>query len=230
MRFLPILWIVATSCDGGTTDDEGDTSDGDADTDTDTDSDTDTDADTDSDTDADTDAPDTDTDDTDPVLPMEISSPDMIAHNTMPCMQQLPQFAECMPNGQNLNPAIEWINVPAGTVTLALVMDDIDFAPGGNPNDHWAIYNIPVVATGIDQAADGTNPTAMLPAGTEEAMSYSGSCSGGNNTYRWRLFALDASMPLGSADSIADVEAFAALHNLGMATMCHCPQGNCTTY
>ena len=123
MRFLPILWIATASCDDGTTDDDDTHPDGDADTDTDTDSDTDTDADTDSDTDKDADTDVIDTDDTDPVLPMEISSPDMIAHATAPCMQQLPQFAECMPNGQNLNPEIDWVNANTGPLSIAWLGD-----------------------------------------------------------------------------------------------------------
>jgi Raf kinase inhibitor-like YbhB/YbcL family protein len=228
MRLLPTLWIVA-ACGDDTTDDT--TTDA-ADTDTDTDSDTDADADTDTDADTDvTDDTDADTDDTDVPLPMVVSSPDMIAHGTAPCFQQLPKFAECTTfGGDNLNPEIAWTDVPAGTVTLALVLEDMDFLQMGNPFDHWAVYNIPVAATGIDQAASGTNPTAQMPAGAEQTTPYNGSCSNGQNTYRWRLFALDASMPVGSADNVADIEQFASMHSLGLASMCHCPAGDCTVY
>lgn len=42
---------------------------------------------------------------------------------------------------RNISPPLEIKDVPAGTVTLALVMDDPD-APGGT-FDHWLVWNIP---------------------------------------------------------------------------------------
>ncbi|HHO52664.1 MAG TPA: YbhB/YbcL family Raf kinase inhibitor-like protein [Deltaproteobacteria bacterium] len=156
----------------------------------------------------------------------------MIPHSALPCEQQLPQFAECggfFGNGQNLNPRLEWAGVPAGTVTLALLFDDIDYHPGGDPYDHWGVYDIPPTVTFIEQGASGTNPPNNMPEGAQQITPYNGSCSGGNNTYRWRLIALDAASP-GPPQDLAAIEAFAVKHAIAEATMCHCNENNCTSY
>lgn len=230
MRFTVVVLLVACS-NGG---DDGDTApaDGDADTDTDSDTDADTDTDTDGDTDEDTDSDtDADTDTDTDLVAFAVSSPDMQAHSAAPCLQQLPNFFECAGfDGENLNPQIEWVGVPAGTVSVALLLDDMSFAPGGNPFDHWAAYNIPAATTQIDQAASGTNPTASMPAGSMQTNPYAGPCSDGANTYRWRLVALDSDIPAGMADSIAEIETYATTHSLGFTSMCHCPQNDCLAY
>lgn len=227
MRSLAIVWFAA--CSGKDADEPpADTDLEPADTDTDTDGDTD--GDTDTDTDADADADTTPTGDTG-VAPFVLTSPDMVAHPDQPCLQQLPQFAECRNfGGDNLNPELVWSGVPAGTVSLALVLEDVVFAPGGNPYDHWAVYNIPPTVTGIPARSSGTDPTGVFPAGAEQTTSYNGSCSDGENTYRWRLVAFDAVIPT-NVQNVADIEAFAAAgHYLGGAEMCHCPEGNCVYY
>ncbi|MEM6930990.1 MAG: YbhB/YbcL family Raf kinase inhibitor-like protein [Myxococcota bacterium] len=226
MLVLSLVALVMVGCTG---DDPKADSAPEMDADTDADSDSDTDADTDSDTDADADA-DTDADtDADPVV-FTLSSPDMVPHTALPCEQQLPQAAECMFfGGDNLNPRLEWTGVPAGTVTLALLFDDVDFQPTGDPFDHWGVYDIPPTASFIEQGASGTGPTGTMPAGSQQVASYEGSCSDGNNTYRWRLVALDAALP-SPASSLADIEAFAATHTLGEAVMCHCNENQCTSF
>ena len=227
MRAWMILIAAAWSGDKAT-DGSGDVT-GDGDADTDADADTDTDADADADADADTD---TDTDADTDVVPFTLSSPDMEPHTAGPCYQQLPQFAECTNfGGENLNPELVWSGVPAGTVSLVLLMDDVVFAPGGNPFDHWVVYDIDPALTGIPARSSGTNPTETFPTGAIQEDDYSGSCSDGNNTYRWRLVALDDFMPE-PPNNIADVEDFAITqgHGIALASMCHCPEGDCYYY
>ena len=64
--------------------------------------------------------------------------------------------------GQNVSPALQWTNVPAGTKSLALQVYDPD-APTGSGFWHWAVYNIPADATGLARGAG--NSAATLPAG-----------------------------------------------------------------
>jgi Raf kinase inhibitor-like YbhB/YbcL family protein len=64
--------------------------------------------------------------------------------------------------GQNVSPALTWSNAPAGTRSFALQVHDPD-APTGSGLWHWAVYNIPGSATGLDQGAG--NSAASLPAG-----------------------------------------------------------------
>jgi Raf kinase inhibitor-like YbhB/YbcL family protein len=64
--------------------------------------------------------------------------------------------------GENISPALEWRNLPAGTKSLALQVYDPD-APTGSGFWHWAVYNIPPTATGLPQGAG--NQAARLPTG-----------------------------------------------------------------
>jgi Raf kinase inhibitor-like YbhB/YbcL family protein len=43
------------------------------------------------------------------------------------------------PRGLNYSPPLSWINLPAGTKSLALICTD----PDGNNWIHWVLYNIP---------------------------------------------------------------------------------------
>ncbi|MEQ1570887.1 MAG: YbhB/YbcL family Raf kinase inhibitor-like protein [Myxococcota bacterium] len=212
--------VVLTSALGCSGDDET-TPPVDGDADTDTDSDSDADADADSDTDADSDP----TGDTAPAPAFSVSSPDMDAHAALPCLQQLQVEHWCSgQGGTNLNPQLDWANVPAGAVSLALLFDDVSIG-----FDHWGLYGIDPTLGSIPSAASGTNPTTPMPEGIGQTGPYMGSCSNGNNTYRWRLVALDSEVTV-PIETVNDLEAFAQAHSVGMAEMCHCPEGDCLTY
>jgi Raf kinase inhibitor-like YbhB/YbcL family protein len=64
--------------------------------------------------------------------------------------------------GQNISPALEWRNLPAGTKSLALQVYDPD-APTGSGFWHWAVYNMPATTTGLAQGAG--NRAETLPTG-----------------------------------------------------------------
>ncbi|HET6283456.1 MAG TPA: YbhB/YbcL family Raf kinase inhibitor-like protein [Polyangia bacterium] len=72
--------------------------------------------------------------------------------------------------GQNVSPALQWSNAPAGTKSFALQVYDPD-APTGSGFWHWAVYNIPADASDLAQGAG--NAGATLPAGA----------FGGNNDF-----------------------------------------------
>jgi Raf kinase inhibitor-like YbhB/YbcL family protein len=66
--------------------------------------------------------------------------------------------------GQNISPAIEWSNAPAGTRSFAVTAYDPD-APTGSGWWHWVMYNIPADATGL-QAGAGNGRNA--PRGSQQ--------------------------------------------------------------
>ena len=54
--------------------------------------------------------------------------------------------------GQNISPALEWSNPPAGTKSYAVTMYDPD-APTGSGWWHWVMYNIPATTTSLPAGA-----------------------------------------------------------------------------
>jgi Raf kinase inhibitor-like YbhB/YbcL family protein len=91
-------------------------------------------------------------------------------------------------DAEDVPPPLRWSGVPAGTVELALVVEDLD--TGRRPFVHW-------VAWGIDPAAGGL-PEGVVPAEVHEGRnstgrsSYIGPCPpSGSAAHRYR-FTLEA--------------------------------------
>jgi len=100
--------------------------------------------------------------------------------------------------GEDLSPPLAWSGVPAGTRSLALIVDDPDAPDPAAPKMtwvHWILYNLPADTTRLDQ---GIAPSA-LPAGTLQGRNdwkrtgYGGPCPPiGRHRYFHKLYALDA--------------------------------------
>lgn len=106
---------------------------------------------------------------------------------------------ECTCDGDNTSPNLRWYNVPPGTRSLAIVIDDPSASEG--LFTHWLVYDIsPSVAEipparplgeQIDEGVQGMNDFGEL--------GYTGPCppAGEERTYYIRLFALDRELKLG---------------------------------
>jgi Raf kinase inhibitor-like YbhB/YbcL family protein len=114
--------------------------------------------------------------------------------------QPIPKMYSC--DGANLSPALAWSDAPAGTQSLALVVEDPD-APSGIFT-HWVIYNI---SPDRDKLPQGVAKTETVSGGSTQGMNdfrqlgYDGPCPprGSNHRYYFTLYALDlpASLPAG---------------------------------
>lgn len=103
--------------------------------------------------------------------------------------------------GEDTSPDLAWSGVPAGTKSLALIVDDPDAPDPAAPKRtwvHWVLYNIPPEAGGLKQAIS----RAELPKGAEEGLNdwgrtgYGGPCPPvGRHRYFHKLYALDATLP-----------------------------------
>jgi len=91
-------------------------------------------------------------------------------------------------DGEDINPQLRIANVPEGTKSLALIVDDPD-APGGT-FDHWVVWNI----MPTDEIASDTVPGAQGKNGFGD-LGYGGPCPpSGTHRYYFRLFALDTTL------------------------------------
>jgi len=96
-----------------------------------------------------------------------------------------------------VNPQLTWANVPSGTQSFAIIVDDPDaFAAFGVVWVHWNAHNVPATATQIAEAA--SNNSSLMPAGTTEDVSdfgstgYRGPCPpSGSHNYHYAVYALN---------------------------------------
>jgi Raf kinase inhibitor-like YbhB/YbcL family protein len=105
----------------------------------------------------------------------------------------IPQRFTC--DGDNLSPPLGWSGVPAGTVEVALVVDDPD-APRGT-YVHWIVIGLDPASTKLAEAtAPPGGRQARNSAGTT---AYTGPCPPGGpaHHYRFTLYALQRAPDIG---------------------------------
>jgi Raf kinase inhibitor-like YbhB/YbcL family protein len=105
----------------------------------------------------------------------------------------IPERYTC--EGDDRSPALSWTGIPAGTRSLALIVDDPDAPDPGAPRMiwvHWVLYDLPPTSTGIAEAA------TAFPSGTRHGLNdwkrtgYGGPCPPiGRHRYFHKLYALD---------------------------------------
>lgn len=102
-------------------------------------------------------------------------------------------------DGANVSPPLEWGQPPAGTKSIALIVDDPD-APSGTWV-HWVFFNIPPTQRSLPENVRA----AGLPKGALEGINdfrktgYGGPCPPqGRHRYFFHLYALDSALSLSS--------------------------------
>ena len=118
--------------------------------------------------------------------------------------------------GENQIPTLHVEDVPAGTQSLALIMDDPD-APKGTFT-HWLVYNMDPKTTEF-----GDND---MPAGAAQGMNDYGQTRyggprppSGEHRYYWKMFALDSRLDLKNGATRDELEAGISGHVLASATL-----------
>lgn len=103
--------------------------------------------------------------------------------------------------GDDLSPPLEWKGIPAGTKSLALIVEDPDAPDPKSPQTtwcHWLLYNLPA---GAQRLPEGATPD-VLPPGAKQGLNdwnrpgYGGPMPPvGRHRYFFRLYALDTVLP-----------------------------------
>lgn len=96
-------------------------------------------------------------------------------------------------DGKDISIPLQWQDIPDGSISLALIMDDPD-APGGTWI-HWIVFNIPVTTAAFTAGQPDSND---LPDGSLQGrnswgkIGYGGPCPpSGSHRYFFKLYALD---------------------------------------
>lgn len=111
------------------------------------------------------------------VLAMKLTSDDFKQGDMIP--------KEFTCQGKNINPHLAWSDIPEGTKSFALILDDPD-APGGL-FVHWAVKDIP---SNIMEAKQNSVPGTQLP-NDYRVTQYKGPCPPALHRYFFRMYALD---------------------------------------
>ena len=104
-------------------------------------------------------------------------------------------------DGLNISPLLTWTGVPAGSKSLALIVDDPDAPDPEAPRMtwvHWVIYNIPPDSHGLPEttAAEGLPPGTLQGLNDWHHTGYEGPCPPiGKHRYFFKLYALDTLLP-----------------------------------
>lgn len=127
--------------------------------------------------------------------------------------EQIPVRHTC--DGDDVSPPLAWTAPPAGTVSMALCLDDPD--AGRYPFTHWLAWGLPAAAGSLGEGdpapAEGRNDFG--------APGYRGPCPppGKAHRYAFRLYALDAELELGPADRRLSFDAALEGHVLETAEL-----------
>jgi Raf kinase inhibitor-like YbhB/YbcL family protein len=122
-------------------------------------------------------------------------------------------------DGKDLSPHLTWSSPPAGTRSLAILLEDPD-APG-NDFTHWIVFNLSPEARMLAEAADPTTLGARLGTNDFPDVAYRGPCPprGEMHRYVFHVFALDQSLSLQDGANRAAIDAAMNGHVLGEGTL-----------
>lgn len=121
--------------------------------------------------------------------------------------EEIPKKYSC--DGKNINPDLNFDNVPSGTESLFLIMDDPD-APGGT-FIHWVVWNIDPSSVIKENSVPG-----LQGANSFGKSSYGGPCPpSGTHRYFFRVYALDTKINKKEGSTKKEIEKAIEGHVIG---------------
>ena len=130
-------------------------------------------------------------------------------------------------DGADTSPPLSWSELPVGTKSLALIVDDPDAPDPAAPKRtwiHWVLYNVPPSAGRLAEGA-----SRQLPAGARQGRNdwgnaaYGGPCPPiGRHRYFFKLYALDTTLPDLGQVTKAELEHAMQGHVLAHAQLIGC--------
>ena len=109
----------------------------------------------------------------------------------------IPRVYTC--EGEDISPDLSWSNLPAGTQSLALIVDDPDAPDPAAPRMvyvHWVLYKLPADCSGPPKAVKDLPPGTLEGLNDWQRTGYGGPCPPiGRHRYFHKLYALDTVLP-----------------------------------
>ena len=122
--------------------------------------------------------------------------------------------------GLNINPELNFSNVPLHAKTLALILDDPDvpeYVRKERMFDHWVVFNIPPRTTRIPE---NSQPAGVPGKNTSGGLNYTGPCPPDReHRYFFKLYALDKELDLPKGSTKSEVEKAMKGHVLSEAQL-----------
>lgn len=110
-------------------------------------------------------------------------------------------------DGGNINPPLEINEIPHGTKSLTLIMEDPDVPKHIREDrmwDHWIIFNILPTVTHVEE---GKEPAGTHGMGTGHNLKYYGPCPpDSEHRYFFKLYALDTLLSIPAKSTKKQVE------------------------
>jgi len=131
--------------------------------------------------------------------------------------EKIPAKYTCV--GENINPKLEFLDVPENTKSLVLIMDDPDaIKPAGKVWDHWVLFDISPTTKTIEENSVPENAIQGLNSWNKNE--YGGPCPpDGEHRYFFKLYALDTTLDLDSSATKKDVEEAMSQHIIEKAEL-----------
>lgn len=123
----------------------------------------------------------------------------VIASTAFASNGSIPKQYTC--EGTDISPPLSFRGFPAGTKSLALIVDDPDAPDPKAPKltwVHWLLYNIPVESAGLteDEKENGVPAGVLSGLNDWKRPGYGGPCPPiGRHRYFHKLYALDTVLP-----------------------------------
>jgi Raf kinase inhibitor-like YbhB/YbcL family protein len=122
------------------------------------------------------------------VMATVLNKPLVIKSSAFGNNEWIPEKYTCI--GSNINPALTISDIPNGTKSLVLIVDDPD-APNGTYT-HWIMWNIPVITAIGENSAPGTQGK-----NSKGENKYFGPCPpSGIHHYNFKVYALDTKLEI----------------------------------
>lgn len=122
--------------------------------------------------------------------------------------------------GTDINPPLEFSSIPAGTKSLALIMDDPDVPHSLRADGlwvHWVVFNI---SPATHKIAEHSQPSGVRGKSTSGRNKYEGPCPPDReHRYFFKLYALDTMLDLPEGATKQELEHAMKGHILAQAQL-----------